>query len=85
MIIKPSKKRRGVSGDSSRAIVKVKDFDGSSAVFDVKLVQEMLDVIKKMDIKEVAIGVDKESGAMLFFMDDDRTIAYALAPREEEK
>jgi len=79
MSITISKKRRGSSGDNIRAFVKVKDFDGSSAVFDIGRLQDMLDTMKKMDIESVEIGVDKESDALLFFMDDDRTIAYALA------
>jgi len=87
MTIKVSKKMRGVSGDASRAIVKVEDFDGTSAVFNVKYVQYALDAIKKMGVESVEIGVDKESDSLLFFMDEERTIAYALAPKgaKEEK
>jgi len=81
MTIKTSKKMRGVSGDASRAIVKVEDFDGTSAVFNVEFVQYALDAIKKMDIESVEIGVDKETDALLFFMDEERTIAYALAAK----
>jgi len=79
MSIIASKKKRGANSDNNRAIVKVKNFSGTSALFNVRRLQNMLTVIKGMDIDVVEIGVDKESNALLFFMSEDRTIAYALA------
>ena len=89
MTIKVSKGKRGASGDGIRAIVKVEGFSGTSAFFSVRYIQDALDVLKNMDIEKVEIGVDRESSSLLFFMDEDETIAYAVAPRaivvEEEE
>lgn len=75
----------GRGSDGVRAIVKVKNFSGTSALFNIKLLESMLKVIKTMGIEEVEVGVDRESRALLFFMDEDGTIAYALAPMEVKK
>lgn len=85
MTIIASKKKIGRNPENTRAIAKVKDFSGTSALFSTELLNDAIKVLKTMGAEEVEVGVDRESDALLFFMDEDKTIAYALAPRKREK
>ena len=76
-------KGKVLSRDKIKGFVSVEKFEGQVTNIDLDFVKQALKVLgalKAMGFSEIEIGVEN-NGALLFFIDEERTTAFAIAPR----
>ena len=76
-------KGKVVSEDKIKGFVSIEKFEGQVTNIDLDVMKQalkVLDTLKATGFSEIEVGVEND-GALLFFIDEKRTTAFAIALR----